>query len=138
LNPAAATAVDTQVLRHLAAAAVAALLIAGCGGGSDEDTVRDTVTDFFQAMGDGDGEHACALMTPPSRKQLGGHDCAEILSASAKKLDESDRKAMRDADVGFTTVTIKGDRATVQDGPDDNEPIKLERVGGKWLVDQTE
>ena len=132
-----ATAVDTQV-RHLVIAAVAALVIAGCGGGSDEDDVKDAVGAYFKAMGDGDGERACALMTPPSRRRLGGRDCAEILSTSAKQLDDSDRKVMRDVDVGFTTVTIHGDRAFMQDGPDDNEPIRLEKVDGKWLVDQTD
>jgi uncharacterized lipoprotein YehR (DUF1307 family) len=143
LNPAAATAVDRQVLRALTVAAVAALAIAGCGDGSGggldpDDRVRDTVSDYFEAMGDGDGARVCALMTPPSREQLGGRECPEIISASAKKLDDSDRKALRDVDIDFTSVKITANRAIVQDGPDDDEPIKLQKVGGKWLVDQTE
>ena len=137
MNPAAATAVDRQVRRLLIVAAVAALVAAGCGG-SEEDDVKHTVTDYFKAMGDGDGKRACALITPPSREKLGGADCAEIVSASAKKLDASDRKVMRDVDIGFTTVTIHGDRAFMQSDPDDNEPIQLQKIDGKWLVDQTE
>ena len=139
MNPAAATAVDTQVLRILAAAAVTALVIGGCGGGSsDEDTVRTTVTDYFKAMGNGDGERLCALLTPPSREQIGGGDCPSIIAASAKKLDESDRKALRDVDVDFTTVKITGDKAIVKGGENDDDPIKLRRIDGKWLVDQTQ
>jgi hypothetical protein len=98
--------------------------------------VRDTVTNYFQAMGDGDGERLCALLTPPSREEIGGGDCPSIIAASAKRLDESDRKALRDVDIDFTTVKIAGDKATVKGGEDDDDPIRLQRIDGKWLVDQ--
>jgi hypothetical protein len=138
LNLAAATGVDAQVRRLLTAAVVAAVVIAGCGGGKPEDGVRDTVTDYFKAMGDGDGERVCSLITPASREQIGGRACPDIIAASAKKLGKDDLNALRDVDVDFTTVAIKADRATVGEGPDDDDPIKLQRIDGKWLVDQTD
>ena len=54
------------MIRWLASALAAGLLLAGCGGEGerpDDELVRSAVSDYARAFGAGDGKRACALLT---------------------------------------------------------------------------
>jgi hypothetical protein len=59
------------------AAAIAAALLAGCGGGSStEDEVATTANTYLQALGSEDYAKACHMLTPDSRRELFGKSLA--------------------------------------------------------------
>jgi hypothetical protein len=115
---------------RLVLALAAAVALAGCGGQSDEDAVRETVVDYFDAFAEQDAEGVCALMTKPSRDSLGGGDCAAFL---ARSMGEATEKVGRVGEDEVPAVTIEGDRAIV--GPDDEDPLELQKVDGEWRID---
>ena len=128
----------------VAAALLAAIATLGCGsGGSDEDKIRDTHRAFSEAVADGEGDEACALMTSEARQEalgagvfLGGGDCAEVLSKFKGLLDKGDLEELRNSKV--TNVTITGETALVRassDIDDDDDPTRMRKVSGDWLID---
>jgi len=73
-----------------AAAIIAALAVAGCGGdGSPESRARNVAESYLRAMGDGDFDEVCDLMTTESRIEAGQYGrqlnvratCASVLDA---------------------------------------------------------
>ena len=72
-------------MRALKCAAAIALLVAcaGCGRGDDRDTARAVVDRFFAAIDAGDGEQACAQLSPNTRGELESREqrpCAEAIT----------------------------------------------------------
>lgn len=67
----------------LAAGAIAALLLTGCGS-SQDDAVRQAVTAFGDAVTAGDYPAACDALAPPTAAELASQDgsCAEGLAAA--------------------------------------------------------
>lgn len=56
-------------IRGLALLVVVAAL-AGCGGNANDDAVRGVTGRFLAAVGSGNGQAACAQLSPPTRAQL--------------------------------------------------------------------
>jgi hypothetical protein len=79
----------TRASRPLAIAALAlALAAAGCGRGADKATVRTVSERFFAAIESGDGEQACAQLSPSTRAKLESEEQSPCREAITKaKLD---------------------------------------------------
>jgi hypothetical protein len=117
---------------------VAMLSVAGCGGGSDEDQIREAATDFTVAFADGDMDRVCELMTGEAKRKLvalGRGSCEQVMGLAGDAMDDAERDRLRDAEV--TKVTIDGDRAEVvqTSGSETVDPLQLAKRGDEWLVD---
>src|SRR4051794_2155107 len=100
--------------------ASALVVLAGCGGPSEEDRVKDVAGEYSQAFADGDYARACSVTTAP------GPSCEDAL----RTLHEG---AGSDIKTTVTSVSINGDRATATfEG--ESFPVPLEKRDGKWLV----
>ncbi|MGI9023062.1 MAG: hypothetical protein ACR2HV_07515 [Acidimicrobiales bacterium] len=136
-------------------AAVVAIVVAGCGGStSDSDKAKSTVTEFFEAVANGKGDTACALLTDSAIKELNSAafllrapaSCAEAIETFNRQLSSDDKKSLKSAKVNRVTVT--GDRATVADNDivltsggeaglfrnNDPRPVALEKIGSDWKI----
>ena len=135
---------DAMRSKMLTVAAMATVVLAGCGGGSDEDQVREVASDFTAAFADGDAKRACELMTSDAKQQivkaaasLGGGTCEKAMSAATGLMDESQKEVFSEAEIA--KVTINGTTAEVvltgnlEGGNDD--PMRLAKRGDHWLVD---
>jgi hypothetical protein len=139
--------------------ALAVVLVAGCGGSSDEERAagdrdrheaaraqadaRATAADFARAVSRDDARAVCALLTRAAERDAaaeagggevaaGGPGCPEAIEARAALLRERERRALGRAQVGAVRVT--GDRARVTI-VGLRDPIPLAREGGRWRVD---
>ena len=115
----------------------AGALAAGCGDGGEPDTPERTVETFIDALGDGDGDRACAELTEdgkreftavmpvfvdPSKQNVPCEQAVELVAGR-----------VRDRDVEITAASVRGDRATVvtEGGP---QRIDLRR-DDDWRID---
>ena len=117
----------------------AASIIAGCGGGGDEDEVKDAIKNLATAAQDKDYAKVCDGLTASVRKQFeqgaaraGGGNCEKLLErldkggAISKEIGDPD-------DLKFKKVTVKDDKATVEiEG--EKEPAELVKEDGEWKV----
>jgi hypothetical protein len=102
----------------LVGAALAAGLLAGCGGDEASDA-EQVVATYLEAIADGDGENACEQLTEAVQRQLidaapaeasaGG--CPAAAAAVAGALSEQQRRQLRESQYG--EVTVDGASATV-------------------------
>lgn len=141
-----------------AGALVAAVsVIGGCGsdsggGGdlSDEDQVRETVTAFLAAVGEGDGHGACSHLADSAESQLvsnaglfGGDTCPKAIQVVSGMLEQAEREATLNVTVG--KVQVDGNEAQVPDSAitdpkgdiikDENPaPTLLSTEDGSWLI----
>ena len=132
--------------RHRAALAVAAVAVAlsGCGGSSsssDPSDVRDSVTNFVQTFGAGDGKGACALMTPQAQaafvKRVGGplnvKDCAGAVAAAHG--EAAAQLNLDFAGASVTKVQVNGDSATATVTAGSRSlPANLSKADGSWKL----
>src|SRR4051812_26258437 len=120
------------------AVAVGLLAAAGCGQ-SDEDQVKATAHDFFDALQDQDGGRACKLVTPDFAKQV---------TSSMNEISDT-KGGCADALAGFqgtavpkfpkvTAVNLNGNTATaiVEGDGGTRAQISLEKSGGDWKVSE--
>lgn len=130
-------------------------LVAGCGGSeSDSDKVKSTVTGFFGAVADNEGQRACALLTDSAIQELSSAafllqapaSCPEAIETFNRQLSSDDKKALKSAEVN--RVAITGRTATVADNDivleiggqaglfrnNDPRPLALEKIGDDWKV----
>jgi hypothetical protein len=77
------------VARTLLAIGLAALVLGGCGPDADRSTARAVTDRFFAALGSGNGDEACAQLSPDTRSEL----------------ESQERKPCRDA---ITGVGLEG------------------------------
>jgi hypothetical protein len=150
----------TSATRRAAAAASTGLALAlgaaGCGGGSgDEQAAKQSLQHFLGAIARGDGNAACALVTPAGQQALARQiaaatrsthtvNCQVILTETAKLLTPQFKQALQTAQV--SKVTINGSTATVRSqdvrSPKGSlagilpatAPTKLAKVGGVWKI----
>ncbi|MDX6722445.1 MAG: hypothetical protein QOD73_849 [Solirubrobacteraceae bacterium] len=118
----------------------AALTIAGCGGGdrpapAPADAVRAGAAAYLRALEDGRWDRACARMTGAARREIAdaaGASCPRALAGGAAL--PRDQVATARREVPGADVRIDG--ATASIGPLGGlpAPLRLQRVGGRWLV----
>ncbi len=129
-------------MRRLSQVAALALVLAGCGGGDSGPTVPDDVAarkqlaTYVAAFYRGDGEAACALLTPTGKAGLrseslrtGSPSCPSTI----RELSSTSRK-LHAPRIG---VEVKGDRATATiraTRPPYESGALLEKTDGKWLI----
>jgi len=127
----------------LTAAAIVGLALTGCSaGGSARAGAEDTAARFLQAVADGDGSRACALLVRDAR------DAVETATRTScergvLRLGLTDERVSTggdaDADAGnghghgtgTGSARVYGRAAIIEDGPD---TVFLARSGDTWLV----
>jgi hypothetical protein len=119
--------VPTSRVLHPRQALVAVLLLglpalAACGGGSDEDKVRDVI-----ALGNDKDPKVCQKVTDKWLKNVTGGD---------KKECERQVRRTGNAKLKVRKVTVKGDRATVDASIRGTVgQVLLIKDGGDWKLD---
>jgi len=127
-----------------AVAIVLAILAAGCGGGDDapdSEQVTRAVSDYAHAFGSGDGDKACALLTPGARDAftsrvsslVGTRDCAGAVDKLQTVAGPNGTGPFQDATA--SGAKVEGDTATVTlKAGGASEQVKLEKRDGDWLL----
>lgn len=128
--------------RSISLAALATVVIAGCGGGSDKAPgPRQVAQQYFTAIADGDADRACGLLAPTARKDAADYAraigdprlirCETALGLADRVLSSSSRSLLRR--VRVTSVAVHGERATatVAGVP---RPVSLVRRDGAWRI----
>jgi hypothetical protein len=115
--------------------------LAACGGGSGgsaptrpADQVRAAADAYLGALSSRDWARACRSMTPRARRDLAdaaGMSCARALAAGASSAEElqSARRAVPGA-----VVRVRGSAASIGPFGASQQPLRLQRVAGRWLV----
>jgi hypothetical protein len=126
--------------RTTAATVALAVAIAGCGGGhsqrpTPEEGVRAAVRAYLGALAAHDWSRACGLMTPAARRDVAdaaGTSCSRALAAGGAEAAGELASAQRE--VAGADVRIRGTRASVGPLGTAQKDLRLQRVGGRWLV----
>ena len=131
---------DRRRARSLLAVGLAAAVAqAACGGGDEvttpADRVRDATSAYLGALQQGRWTRACGLMTSGARRELEAArgSCAVALRGGATLPSEQLASAGRE--VAGATVRIRGRTAAIGPLADLPQPLRLERVTGRWLID---
>jgi hypothetical protein len=115
----------------LVAGVVIVVALAGCGGKSDEQQVRDTAKEFVDAVHSGNGKKACSLLTDASKPvyaQLGDIPCSQgVLRASLPRGLKVTRVRLT---TGRATVGMRGPQGELR-------TLVLRHVADGWRVDVT-
>jgi hypothetical protein len=127
--------------RPLVLSVLAALVIAGCGGGksspkhaSDAQAVSKVVKRYLSALAAGDGDVACGLMTKSYQDKLvsgSPSNCAKTFDTLAYQLDASEKATLTGAKI--TSAKVTGDRARVR-VKGQKGAAALTKTGGVWLI----
>ena len=119
------------------AAAVAALMLFGCRGTSDDEQVRAVAKDLSSAFADGDYERACELFSLQAQAQVeaivgGARGCATALGLirSRARLDD----APSAGEIDSARLQRSGDRATLVYGGRGHAPQAFTKISDRWLV----
>jgi hypothetical protein len=134
----------------LAAMAVAAT--AGCGSSDESENlspeakaVARTYTDFINAEKRGDGEAACALLTPEFQRRAGaavavGSRAALKGASCPKAIEQGTLPQIQQVIPNLQRIKVKGNRATGLDpgeGQFGPQRVFFERLGGDWKISRT-
>ena len=123
----------------LAVGLAAAAAHAGCGGADEGptpgDRVREATSAYLRALQHDRWARACALMTSAARRELGaaGGSCVRALRGGAAL--PTDQLASADREVAGATVRIRGRTAAIGPLGDFPQPLRLQNLGGRWLID---
>jgi hypothetical protein len=129
-------------VRAVAASAIAVAALAGCGGtskGPEAAAVRSTAEHFMHAVGAGDVQRACSLMSPALQKSFvkkaRAKSCTSAWSQTLAAAAASDKRRFASATVRSVNVTgstafvhYKGERLGTPS-------THLRKIKGKWLMD---
>ena len=119
----------------------AVVMLAGCGGNdrrpvsTPESAVRAATSAYLGALASGDFPRACRMMTAAARRDLAdaaGTPCAQALRAGAAQAAD-DVAAVR-REVAGAEVRIRGALATIGPLGAAQQPLRLRRERGRWLV----
>lgn len=122
------------------ACAALALALSACGGGSAPDRttpaerVRAAAGAYLGALAAHDWSRACRLMTPAARRDMAdavGAPCPRALAAGAASAEEL---ASARREVPGAVVRVRGSAASIGPFGAAQQPLRLERSGGRWLV----
>jgi hypothetical protein len=117
------------VPRILLAAAVAAVLLGGCGPDADRATARSVTDRFFAALDSGDGEQACSQLSPSTRSELESQEqkpCREAITGLG--LDNGSVTSVDVYVINAMVVLSNGEAAFLDEG---QEGWRLSAVGCK-------
>lgn len=126
----------------LAVTAAVAASLGGCGGPTDEEQIRETVSELVAAYASKDGAKACSLMTPATQRRiqasaglLKGKDCGATLTNIASLPTGELARSIRNFRAG--KIVVDGDEAGVVIEPSSpgTKPTRMIKVDGKWYVD---
>jgi hypothetical protein len=95
--------------------------------------VRSAVRAYIGALSARDWSRACGLMTPAARRDLAdaaGASCPRALADGAAP----EELASAQREVAGALVRIRGTAATLGPLGTAQQPVRLEKVGGRWLV----
>jgi hypothetical protein len=137
-------------------AALIVLAVFGCGGdGSSGETsppdtpqekaVAKVYSDYIDALKEGDGEAACALLTPAFQRRAGaavalGNRRNLKGAACVKAIDQGTLPAIQKVVPNLVNVKIEGARASGLDpgqGAIGPQEVFFLRVGGDWKISRT-
>jgi hypothetical protein len=126
--------------RRAPATILAVLAVAGCGGSgrstpTPEDGVRAAARAYLGALAQRDWGRACALMTPAARRDLAaaaGEPCPRALAAGGA--DAGEELASAGREIAGADVEIRGAAASIGPLGTAQQPLRLQRLGGRWLV----
>ena len=143
--------------RPISCLAAAALLLAGCGGGSHqtaaERAVATTLQGYLSALAHGDYAGACARLTDDAKEKIARRSRAPTLSLPATTCPQQLRglvrfvpRPQRDSVLGVVagakvrSVHVTGAQATADvratfNGHTQDQAIDLVLVGNAWEVD---
>ncbi len=115
-------------------------VLAGCGGDEPSqpepaDRVRAAAEDYLGALAARDWARACRLMTASARRELAdaaGAPCPDALADGAADAESELESARRE--VPGAEVRIRGATASLGPLGTAAQDLRLERVGGRWLV----
>ena len=127
-----------------------ALLLAGCGGGSDEGGASPTATvdAARSALLDGDGQRACEQFTDDARRSLAGvlsawtggsrlTPCEDVARSVKRLVSPFDRRRIESMELRMeaggedgAVVRVVGDASV----PGAGLAVRLERREGRWLI----
>ena len=125
------------------AALIAALLIAGCGGGEGGPTaatpeqreqIEAAIADYEKALEDADGEAGCATLDPAQVETIGGEKaCAELFETGAEEGAGALPGTENGAPVERIDIADTGELARVYyEG--EEAFTRLVLVDGEWLL----
>ncbi|HUR85159.1 MAG TPA: hypothetical protein VMY78_07430 [Solirubrobacteraceae bacterium] len=111
-------------------------LLAGCGGTSDDDEVRDVAKDLSGAFSDRDYERACELFSLQAQSQVeaivgGARGCATALGLIR---DRAGLRAPSASEIDAARVQRSGDRATLVYGGGGHAPQAFTKFSDRWVV----
>lgn len=107
--------------------------------GGTEATMRQVVVDFYDAVGRGDGDAACALLTEDARIEVvesvqgageGAEDCAAATEALREPAGGIVIGAAAEDEPGAGVGTVETQVPGIEPGN-----VDVIRDGGRWLVD---
>lgn len=121
----------------LAATAVLATAVAGCGGSSSSSDAKSAVNNYLTAFAKGDGKKACSLMTAQTRTEFVTRvkllarttDCAKAVSALKPVMST----ALKGAKVTQVKVAGNDAAATVRAGKRESTTV-VRKENGTWLI----
>ena len=126
---------------RIAGALLVAIFVAGCGGSDDgrapapERGVRAAASAYLGALTAQDFPRACRMMTAAARHTLAdaaGTTCAEALRAGAAQ-GGGDLATVR-REIAGADVDVRGARATIGPFGAAQQPLRLARERGRWLI----
>ena len=101
----------------MAIATLLVLLLAACGGPSDEEQIRTTLRDYYTAFAAGDGKKACDQLAAEVRDEFTlrsrAPGCAAAIERAARRPDVK-RYARQLGEARVQSVEVHGNKATAQ------------------------
>ncbi len=117
----------------IAAIVVVVIVLLSGGGQPGESDARDIADRFTVALGEGDGESACALMTADEVEHYGGAgQCADKTSHFQEALTLIGSHDLTSLTV--SKVIVNGDTASVYFEQDPQYVLRLQAVDGEWRI----
>jgi hypothetical protein len=116
-----------------------AVLVAGCGGPSDEQQVRDAARSLTRALAAGDYGRACGLFSIEAQSQVevaatGTHGCATALRHSRRRAAAAGVGMPTVREIDVANVTLSDNRAMLSWSSGAHDPQRFLKRDDRWLV----
>jgi hypothetical protein len=124
--------------------ALAAALVAGCGGGpSNTAQIKKVLGTYYEAFANGDSATACEQLAKDTvknlEKQAKGRACADVLNDALQQPDYA-TVAQKLKKAKITKITVLNDKATAQidvpgvGGKAARTAVALKKEGNSWKI----